>query len=122
MRHPLRWIATALIAVAVLPIAALAAGANVTIKNKSEWAIQNFFLSPIEQEKWGADQLGDEVIGTGEQFTLTGVPCDAYDVKLVDEDGDECVVTEVDICAQNQGWVITNDDLLDCQAESDDDE
>lgn len=91
--------------------------ANVTIKNKSDWSIQHFFLSPVETEEWGPDQLGDEVIGTGGTFTLTGVPCDSYDVRLVDEDGDECVVAEVDICSDN-GWVINNDDLLDCEAET----
>lgn len=90
---------------------------NVTIKNKSDWSIQNFFLSPVDTDDWGPDQLGDEVIGTGGTFTLTGVPCDSYDVRLVDEDGDECIVAEVDICTNN-GWVISNDDLLDCEAET----
>lgn len=103
----------------LLPSAAQAA--NVTIKNKSDWSIQNFFLSPVETEEWGPDQLGDEVIGTGDTFTLTGIPCDSYDVRLVDEDDDECIVSEVDICS-NGGWVISNDDLLSCQSETEDEE
>ncbi|HWM94182.1 MAG TPA: hypothetical protein VN493_25720 [Thermoanaerobaculia bacterium] len=88
---------------------------DVTVHNKSEWAINHFFLSPIDDEQWGSDQLGDEVINKGEEFTLTGVPCDSYDVKLVDEDGDECVVEEVDICGSDDDWVITDEDLLDCE-------
>jgi hypothetical protein len=36
-------------------------------------------------------------------------------VKLVDEDGDECVVEEVDICGTNDTWEIKNKDLLACQ-------
>lgn len=108
------------IAALLVPAAAQAAS-NVTIKNKSDWSITHFFLSPTETEEWGPDQLGDDVIGTGDTFTLTGVPCDAYDVRLVDEDGDECVVAEVDICADN-GWVISNDDLLACEAESEEEE
>ena len=59
--------------------------------------------------------MGEEVIGTGESFTLKNIPCDTYDVKLVDEDGDECVVEEVDICGSAEGWVITNQILLACE-------
>jgi hypothetical protein len=108
--------------VAALLIPAVAQAANVTIKNKSDWSITHFFLSPTETEEWGPDQLGEDVIiESGGTFTLTGVPCDAYDVRLIDEDGDECVVAEVDICADN-GWVISNDDLLACEAESEEEE
>lgn len=107
--------------VAALLVPAAAQASNVTIKNKSDWSIQHFFLSPTDVEKWGPDQLGDDVVGTGDTFTLTGVPCDTFDVRLVDEDGDECIVTEVDICADN-GWVISNDDLLECQAETEEGE
>jgi hypothetical protein len=100
----------------LVPTFAHAAGNTVVIKNKSDWSIQHFFLSPVETEEWGPDQLGDHVINTGDTFTLKGVPCDSYDVRLVDEDGDECVVAEVDVCNGQEGWIITNDDLLDCEA------
>ena len=62
---------------------------NVTVHNDSEFAIFHFFLSPSDQEAWGPDQLGEHVVGNGGKFTLTDVPCNEYDVKLVDEDGEE---------------------------------
>ena len=112
------WIA--LVCVVVLaPAAAQAAGNKVVIKNKTDWEIHHLFLSPTENEKWGPDQLGDHVIAPGGTFELHSIPCDAYDVMLVDEDGDECVVADVDICNGQAGWVISNDDLLECEAESD---
>ena len=111
------WIA--LVCVVVLaPAAAQAAGNKVVIKNKTDWEIHHLFLSPTENEKWGPDQLGDHVIAPGGTFELHSIPCDAYDVMLVDEDGDECVVADVDICSGQAGWVISNDDLLECEAES----
>ena len=64
----------------------------------------------------GADQLRDHTIEPGQSFTLSGVPCDTWDVRLVDEDGDECVVPDVDICGQNDTWTVTSKDLLKCQA------
>ena len=90
---------------------------DVTITNASDWKLDHMYVSGIDQEKWGADQLGEAVIGTGETFTLKGVPCATYDVKLVDEDGDECEVTDVDICGDG-GWKIESDDLLACQGET----
>ena len=118
MKKSIAALAGAVCAVALLiPMTAQAEKNSVTVKNKSDWEIHQFFLSPVDTDKWGPDQLGEEVISTGDTFTLNGIPCDSYDVMLVDEDGDECVVPEVDICGDNQGWIINNDDLLDCQAE-----
>lgn len=103
-----------ILAVALTAIALTANAGDVTISNASDWNLQHLYVSSVDQEKWGADQLGEEVIGTGESFTLKGVPCATYDVKLVDEDGDECEVADVDICGDG-GWTIESDDLLACQ-------
>ena len=92
--------------------------ATVKIVNKSDWEIHNFFLSSTEEEEWGPDQLGEDVIGTGESFMLKSIPCDTYDVKLVDEDEDECVVEAVDICGGSEQWTITNQILIGCQEAS----
>jgi hypothetical protein len=107
----------ALLGAFLLASGAEAAGrkSNVTIRNKSKWDIHHFFLSSSENDEWGPDQLGDDVLESGGSFTLTGIPCDEYDVQLVDEDDDECVVEAVDICGSNDSWVITNDDLLGCE-------
>jgi len=123
MKKSIAALAGAVCAAALLiPMAAQAQKSDVVIKNKSDWEIHQFFLSPVDTDKWGPDQLQDQIIATGGTFTLQGVPCDSYDVKLVDEDADECVVPGVDICGDNQGWVINNDDLLECQAGSDEGE
>jgi hypothetical protein len=92
-------------------------GGSITIENQSAWAIYRFYLSPVTDSTWGDDQLGTEVISTGESFELNGVPCTSYDVKIVDEDGDECVMNGVDICGGSNSWVITSESLLACQAQ-----
>lgn len=101
-----------------VPAALAQRKATVTVVNKSDWQIDHFFLSSSEEEEWGDDQLGDQVIGTDESFKLTSIPCDTYDVKLIDEAGDECIVSEVDICGGGEKWVITNKILLACQEAS----
>ena len=89
----------------------------VTVRNDSLWEIHQLYLSSVDEEEWGPDQLGEQIIDAqGGSFKLSGVPCDSYDVRLVDEDGDECVVREVELCAGNETWKITDEDLLACQA------
>ena len=89
---------------------------SVVIRNDSQWSIHNLYLSSVDTEEWGPDQLGDEVIESGGgKFTLTDIPCDAYDIKLVDEDGDECVINAIALCVDDGAWVITDEPLLACQ-------
>jgi hypothetical protein len=91
---------------------------KIVIKNKSHWAIHEMYFSPTDEREWGEDQLGKHTINTGDTFTLSGIPCRAYDVRLVDEDGDECVVEDVGICASSNTWVINDEDLVGCQAKT----
>jgi hypothetical protein len=101
---------------ALLAVPALAASkSDVRIVNQSDWAIHHLFLSSVEDDKWGPDQLGEYTIEPGESFTLRNIPCDLYDIKLIDEEGDECVVTGVEVCKNDQSWVITSEDLAACQ-------
>jgi hypothetical protein len=105
-----------LLAVTASPALAGKNDSKVIIVNKSKWAIHEMYFSPTKQTDWGDDQLGKQTINTGESFTLSGVPCDKWDVKVVDEDGDECVVENVGLCADADKWVINDSDLLACQA------
>lgn len=103
------------LALAALPATAAKKKADVQVVNDSDWAIHHMFLSPVDDDQWGPDQLGEYTIEPGEAFTLENVPCDLYDVKLIDEDDDECVITEVEICKADQSWVVTSEDLASCQ-------
>jgi hypothetical protein len=88
---------------------------SVTFRNQSSYDLYRIFLSPSSQSTWGPDQLGANILRTGADYTLTGIPCDTYDLRLVDEDGDECVVQGANICAEASGIVINNDNLLACE-------
>jgi len=101
---------------------ALAENVNITIKNSSDWTVEELYLSPSKQSEWGPDQLAEKVVKPGESFTLTGVPGGrAMDMKLGDEDGDECVVGKEKFAA-NTTYTITSQDLLACQEASEGDD
>ena len=101
----------------VLPMPSRAGGqrAEFMINNKSEWGIHHLYLSPEDKETWGADQLGEQVIEPGESFTLKNIPCGEYDIKVVDEDGDACVIEGIVMCKDHTHWDLTNKELAKCQ-------
>lgn len=101
-----------------LPAIAASTDAEVVISNASSWQLHELYISSVDVESWGPDQLGENIVDSGEKYTLRSIPCDAYDVRLVDEDQDECVVNAVALCAGKGEWVITDEALLDCQAET----
>ena len=86
------------------------------IKNKSKWNIEYVYISPTSSDSWGTDILGDVyVLKTGEEI-LVYLKCENYDVKLVDEDGDECIINNQRLCnSTGDTWIITDQSLLECQ-------
>ncbi|MFA6958851.1 MAG: hypothetical protein WC538_23515 [Thermoanaerobaculia bacterium] len=102
--------------VLLVPVEAGAAEtASVRILNKSKWDIHHFYLSSTDTEEWGPDQLGEDVLESGSSFTLTDIECDIWDIKVVDEDGDECEIRGVALCDEDAIWKITDDELLECE-------
>jgi hypothetical protein len=89
--------------------------ADVKIINQSKWEIHHIYLSSSSDESWGEDQLEDEILAKGEYLQLSNIPCDLYDIKVVDEDGDECVIEEADLCRDSSYWKITDKALLECE-------
>ncbi len=94
---------------------AFAKKATVKIINQSKWEIHHIYLSSSDDQSWGEDQLEDEILAKGDSLTLSNIPCDVYDIQVVDEDGDECVIEQVDLCGDDSYWKITDKDLLECQ-------
>jgi len=94
--------------------------ASIKIVNNSKWEIHHLYLSSTTDRQWGPDQLGDEIIEAGGgKYTLTDIDCDKYDIRVVDEDGDECVINDVSLCGDEMVWKITDKVLLKCENESD---
>ena len=106
-----------LLVVLLFPLAATAQrrGARVKIINQSKWEIHHLYLSPKGDNEWGPDQLGEEIIKKGHTFTLTNIRCNHYDIRVVDEDGDECVIEDVSLCRDESFWKITDKALLECE-------
>jgi len=97
------------------PLFAAKKKATVKVINQSKWEIHHLFLSSHDDDHWGPDQLGEDILEKGDSFTLTNIDCDDYDIKVIDEDGDECVIEEVSLCGDDSYWKITDKALLECE-------
>jgi hypothetical protein len=103
----------ALFAVAVLS-SARTATTSVNIVNNSNKEVRNVYLSHVNADDWGANQLGDATILPGQSFNLNNVTCDQQQVKVIGEDTDGCFVSTIVDCGSSPTWTITNDTTRDC--------
>lgn len=88
---------------------------TLTIDNESSYGFAEINLSPEDSETWGADLLGSDVLLPGEILEVSGVACGVYDIRIVDEDLDECILPAVDLCLENAVWRIDDLELAACQ-------
>lgn len=102
----------------LLSRAALGQGTNLTIYNETDWAIKRIYLSTTDDENWGYDRLGRYILRHAYHVTVSGLICDRYDAKLVDEDGDICILRNIRVCGRNAEWHFTNALLLICEGTS----
>jgi hypothetical protein len=112
-------IGVALFALAALPLLSRArttttTTTSVNVVNNSSKEIRNVYLSHVNIDDWGGNQLGDATIPPGQSFSLNNVTCDQQQVKVIAEDQDGCFASTVVTCGDNATWTITNDTARDC--------
>lgn len=96
-----KFCATVLLAAVTMGLSSLPALADThkfTIDNKGGHQIDKVYLSPISSDRWGRDQMGDDVIAPGDsQSWDIDTDCE-MDVKIVYHDGSTKVKQDFDTC------------------------
>ena len=94
---------------------AYAPATSITIVNNSSREIRHVYFSPVDQNNWGPDQLGNSVItAEGGSVTINDVACDAASIKVITEDHEGCFLSQIVACSQATTWTITNEATPDC--------
>lgn len=93
--------------------AASALAAELTVINSSDYVVHHLHVSPSQSRNWGPDQLGKEIIGRAERFTVRNIPDGTYDLKLVEEDEDECIIENVEVSGA-MTWMLTDTVIENC--------
>jgi hypothetical protein len=83
------------------------------IVNHSRFRIDRIYVTHTYETDWGQDLLGSVYLKPNQYYDITA-PAGEYDVKLVDEDGDKCIVNEI-LISQDFSWEITNTWLKQCE-------
>jgi hypothetical protein len=94
---------------------ASAQGASATFVNHSSVDIHHIYLSPHDAERWGLDQLGQQVLQPGDALQLSGIRCDPSDIKLVDQDERGCTLYNVKLCEKKSVFDLTDTALALCR-------
>jgi|SRR5262252_6475347 len=104
-----------LVALVTVPIArARSVTASIRITNNSSRTIRNVYLSHVDVDDWGNNQLGDSTIGAGQSFTISNLTWDQQQVKVIAEDQDGCFLSAVVPVEASAAWTITNETAADC--------
>ena len=109
-------ICVALITFGSLPLLSRArtVSTSVNIVNNSSREIRNVYLSHVNSDDWGGNQLGNATIAAGQSSTLNNLACDQQQVKVIAEDQDGCFLSTVVNCGDSATWTITNDTAREC--------
>ncbi|MBK7077346.1 MAG: hypothetical protein IPH44_34150 [Myxococcales bacterium] len=87
--------------------------ATLTIANQSSYYLDALHLAEVHSASWGPDLLLAP-LAPGSQVTVLDIPCDTYDVLVVDETGVECQLASIDLCFDDQRWVVDDRTLDFC--------
>jgi hypothetical protein len=91
----------------------LTTSTSVNIVNNSNREIRNVYLSHVDVDDWGGDQLSTP-IAAGQSFNLTNLACDQQQTKVIGEDSDGCFISTVVTCGSGSTWTVTGDTARDC--------
>lgn len=92
---------------------ATAPSVTINVVNNSSLEIRRLYLSPVNNDNWGPDQLNGSSISPGVTRNLN-VAWDQSTVKLVAEDQDGCFLNTTVEATGTQVWTITSDINRDC--------
>jgi hypothetical protein len=99
-------LAGAILAAAFSAAPAFAEDLVFTLNNLSEGAVNEIYVSPLDANTWEEDILGQDVLDSGQQATITirnaNGQC-AWDVRLVYDDGSVTDERNIDLCTLANG-------------------
>ena len=113
-----RLIQKALIALLAVACASVCFARNtagsINVVNSSGRAIRNVYFAHVDQNDWGANQLGDNAsIAAGASQTIS-VSWDQPQLAVIAEDQDGCFLSTVAASGDNTTWTITNETARNC--------
>jgi hypothetical protein len=93
--------ALCLAAVVAVSVGAYAGDQDFVLVNKTGLTIDELYVSPSNDNEWGEDVLGKDVLANNEEVEITfsrkETEC-IWDLKIVDEDDDDIIWEDINLC------------------------
>lgn len=86
---------------------------TITVVNSSGIKIDTIQMSRTIDDSWGPDLLGNYTLPDGYSYHFTKY-AGVYDIRLLDKDGDACVVDGVHV-DEDLTWTLTPLELIGCE-------
>ena len=77
------------------------------VVNQSDYVIDTLNLVDVGNPSWGRNYVPDGLF-PDEDILLDNIRCDYYDARLIDADGVECTIYDIDLCFDDATWRIRN--------------
>ncbi|HYD67282.1 hypothetical protein [Azospirillum sp.] len=93
--------ASAALALAIVPVAALAGQQDFSIVNKTGYAFKHIYVSEANNNSWDDDILGRDVLDNGETLDVSfgkGEKTCIWDMKVVYDDGESAIWEDLNLC------------------------
>lgn len=78
---------------------------SLTIANESSYTLFEVYLAEESDPTWGPNLLPQPLF-PGDDLIITEIDCGTYDVLVVDETDVECELSNLDLCLDDDVWVI----------------
>jgi len=106
--------ASILASVALLTLIAPASAFDLVVVNEASFStIHKLYLAPAKSNAWGEDKLQNQTVVENGRFTVRDISAGAYDVKIIDDDDESCIVAEINI-NKNEELRLTDEMMLQC--------
>lgn len=86
---------------------------SLTLYNESSYALDEVYLAEEFDSDWGPNLLRSPLF-PGDELVIVDIECGTYDALVVDETGVECELRNLDLCLDDDGWVIDDSTLDAC--------
>jgi hypothetical protein len=86
-------------------VAAFSGDQDFTLINKTGLTIDELYLSPTGDDKWGEDVLDVDTLADGAKVEISFSRAEAecmWDMKIVDADGDDVVWQKINLCKASE--------------------
>ena len=81
--------------------------AQLHVHNTSSFSIVEIHVTSVGSTTWGPNLIAGTTLVPGDSLAID-VSCGTYDALLVDEQGVDCQVHDIELCGNHADWVIDN--------------